>query len=126
MTAAEAVTRAREAGLTLSRDPGGLRVRGPKQVRAAIVPVLAPLVSEILHLLPPGENEASTLPGSQRKRAPAPQNRGSEAPTTVAPATPCDECGRAAWLFLLTTDGARTCVDCLTGRTAMRIKGVPL
>lgn len=41
-------------------------------------------------------------------------------------AAACDGCGRATWLALVGDDGTRTCVDCLTGRTAMRSRGVPI
>lgn len=110
MTAAEAIDRAREAGVILVRGPGVVRVRGPKAARDALRPMLAPLAGEILRLL-------------------SPENRGSEgAPPTRkrASAERCDECGIDAWLSLVAVDGARTCIDCLTGRTAMRIKAVPL
>ena len=52
----------------------------------------------------------------------APENRRAEAP----PSELCGECSRAAWLSLVATDGTRTCLDCLTGRTAMRACGVPV
>jgi hypothetical protein len=55
-----------------------------------------------------------------RATASSPQNRAPEA------AAPCTECHGRTWLFLVADDGARTCLDCLTGRTALRVRGVPL
>ena len=51
-----------------------------------------------------------------------PENRRPEVP----PSELCGECSRAAWLSLIATDGTRTCFDCLTGRTAMRARTVPV
>jgi hypothetical protein len=114
VTAREAIHRAVAAGLTLRPDPGGLRVTGPKQARAAWLPLLRPLTAEILGLLAEVEKVAQ---GSGPPLAP--ENMVSEE-------NPCNECGRPAWLSLVATDGARTCVECLTGRTAMRARRVPL
>jgi hypothetical protein len=44
----------------------------------------------------------------------------------TAPADPCTECGGSTWLAVVDSDGARTCVDCLTGRTALQRAGVPI
>jgi hypothetical protein len=38
----------------------------------------------------------------------------------------CTECNRPTWLSLVAHGGERACIDCLTGRTAMRARGVPL
>jgi hypothetical protein len=105
VTAQDAIQRAREAGLTLLPDPEGLRVRGPKSARAALLSVLAPLAGEILQLL-------------------APDNRPPEAMT---PGEPCSECGGTAWrVALISVDGDRTCGACATGQTALRRTGVPI
>jgi hypothetical protein len=114
VTAVEAIDRARAAGLTLQRASGGLKVKGPKAARTALRGVLEPLVSEILRLLPEHNSDAEE-PGTGGSRVSA-----------VVVATPCDECGRDARLSLISDDGTRACVDCLTGRTAMRIRGVPI
>jgi hypothetical protein len=136
MTAAEAINCARAAGLTLERAPGALVVRGPREERAALRPVLAPLAAEILRLLPP-EGRVAEAParnprtGRQGRQAHAPQGRVAEVPVCEVSkvnrwgSDACDECGRPAWLSLVADDGARTCVDCITGRTALRARGVP-
>ncbi len=44
----------------------------------------------------------------------------------VEDAAICTECHRPTWLSLVAQGGERGCIDCLTGRTAMRARGVPL
>lgn len=40
---------------------------------------------------------------------------------------PCDVCGSTDWrCALVSVDGDRTCVDCATGRTELRRRGVPI
>lgn len=95
MTATEVLAQAQAAGLVLERAPGGLRIRGPKAARTALKPVLVPLASEILRLLP----------------------RTKEGEPSVSH---CTECHRESWPFLVSVDGDRVCADCLHGRTAMR------
>jgi hypothetical protein len=95
VTAAEAVVHARAAGLTLLPHPAGLRVRGPKQARAALLPMLAPMVGEILRLL-------------------APENRAPEVPA-LGEREPCDGCGRTDWVVTVVMEyGARLCPRCWT------------
>ena len=119
MTALEAIHRATEAGLTLRPDPSGLRVTGPKPVRAALLPTLRPLAAEILRLLADAGQPTQETP--DRETADWPRAQAS----LDRPAS-CSECGGPAFLSLVDFDGSRTCVDCVTGRTAMRRRGVPI
>jgi hypothetical protein len=99
MTAVEAMARARAAGLMLLPDPAGLRVRGPKEVRSALLPELAPFAGEILRLLAPGKN--ATVAG----------------PTVTdwSSREPCNGCGRDNWIVSVVMEyGARLCPRCWT------------
>lgn len=107
MTAAEAIIRAGEAGLTLAPDPGGLAVGGPKAARAALLPTLRPLADEILALLArpsPCVSGPDTCPtcgyihGAMESRP------------------PCNGCGRVNTVVtLVMDDGSRHCFRCLAG-----------
>lgn len=81
MTAREAIDQARAAGLTLLRGRAGLRVRGPKPARLAMLPTLAPFAGEILVLL-----DVEGGPGDPRT---------------------CSGCGRSGFTVMVTT----TCGD---------------
>jgi hypothetical protein len=62
-------------------------------------------------------------------REPVSRNRAVPAEAVqalVAQWLVCDGCDRDAWMALVADDGARTCIDCVTGRTAMRARGVPI
>lgn len=124
MTGAEALLRAHAAGLTLTPDPAGLRVRGPKRIRAALLPLLSPVVGEILRLLAPENRRAEASldrvsSGALTEAAPA---RGSG-----TSAEPCSECGQTDWrVSLVGSAGERTCAACASGATALRNRGVPL
>jgi hypothetical protein len=108
VTAREAIEQAEAAGLSLQRVAGGLKVSGPKSARTALRPILATLACDILRLL-------------------APENRGAEADAVGRAREPCNACGGATWIVcVIADDGARTCLDCLTGRTAFRARGVPV
>ena len=98
MTALEAIHEAQRAGLTLEAVADGVRVKGPKGVRLALIPVLAPLASDILRLLTTGASRTdSALEGLEAR-------------------PPCGECGRIDWIVTVLTDyGARFCPSCWTG-----------
>lgn len=87
--------------------PKAVAPRPAKTAQSSPAPLLAALA-----VSPPKPSRTHLLP----------ENRGPEAPLRP----PCDGCGVATWLALLASDGARTCIDCLTGRTAMRARGVPI
>lgn len=72
---------------------------------------------------PPPLLSALSVTEGRVSKTRTPENRLSE---VLPPSELCSECGRAAWLSLVATDGTRTCFDCLTGRTAMHARGGPL
>ena len=104
MKATTLLADARARGIVLQADDcGGLRVRWPgKQPIPELREALVAHKPEILRLLLPALRDAE------------------------APAEPCVECGKPSWLCLVSDDGARTCIDCALGRTALRAKGVPI
>lgn len=92
MTALEALRRADAAGLKVEGAQGGIKVRGPKQARAALLPVLAPVAGEILRLL------------MSTPSAPLLEDR-----------PPCDGCARTNWVVtVVMDDGVRLCPRCWT------------
>lgn len=72
MTATEALRAARGAGLVLWAKPNGnLGVKGPKEVRAALVPSLVPLAPQILRLLAAADSAPAQALAFGRPSAPA-------------------------------------------------------
>jgi hypothetical protein len=97
VTAAAVVADARARGVQLRADGTLLRVRWPgRQAIPELREALATYKREILRLL---DNQAAEC---------------------------CTECGRPVWLSLIAEDSGRTCSDCLTGRTALRARRVPI
>jgi hypothetical protein len=85
----------------------------------------APLTTDKTDRSPPDPLlSALSVPHGSVSEIRDPDNRAAEG--AAAPSEQCAECRRAAWLSLVAIDGTRTCVDCLTGRTAMRAGGVPV
>ena len=106
MKASDAVIRAEGAGLVLTVVPDGLSVRGPKAVRAALVPMLRPLTDEILALL----TRAAPCISSA-----APCLGCGFIHGAIEPRPPCSGCGRTDWIVTkVTDDGDRFCPRCLT------------
>ena len=100
MKALEALHLANEAGLTLESVPQGLKVRGPRQARAALLPILAPMAGEIANLL-----AASDL------------IRGDESIALREARDRCTGCGGKAWtVSVVMDDGGRVCPACWAGR----------
>ena len=90
MKALVTIHRANAAGLSLDVVAGGLRVRGPKHVRAALRPELAAAAGEIVLLL----------------------GRAPRFPFVNAPQG-CAECGGADWtVSVVMDDGSRVCSRC--------------
>jgi len=97
MTAAVVVADARARGVQLRVDGSQLRIRWPgPRAIPELRAALAANKREILHLL------------------------------DKKPRDQCSACGQPVWLSLITDDSERTCLDCLTGRTALRGRGVPI
>jgi hypothetical protein len=71
---------------------------------------------------------APLLSVSSVARRPIPNASVAEVAIADAPSQgdTCAECGRPTWLALVADNGARTCQDCLSGRTALRRAGVPI
>ena len=111
MTAAEAIIRAREAGLTLAADPRGLAVGGPKAARADLLPALRPLANEILALI------TRPLPCVS---GPSPCPACGYIHGTLGPRPACADCGATdRTIMLVVADVGRRCARCLEGASGL-------
>src|SRR4051794_21236771 len=96
MNALATLRRANAAGLVLEPVAGGLRVQGPRQVRAALRSELAAAAEEIMVLL----------------------GRAAGSPF-MSTAQECVECRRTDWIVsVVMDDGSRVCSGCRIGRAA--------
>ena len=106
MNAMNLVTAVQELGIKLTTSSDGKLLASPKgKLPPALKAQLSAHKAAVLELL---------------ERQAAAQEVALQTPP------PCSECGRTDWAISLVDDeGARRCVDCLIGRTALRRMGAP-